>query len=75
MGSLRAQKPLFIIDIDFATIEKSDKGNENILVITDVFTKFSQAKLTKNQTSKCVETVLKSSCFDSFGFSRQIHSD
>ena len=75
MGSLRAQKPLDIIAIDFTTIKKSDKGIENILVITDVFTLFWQAIPTKNQTAKCEATVLTSSWFDRFGFPRQIHSD
>ena len=58
MGTLRALRPLEVIEIDFTTVEKSVKGIENILVITDVFTKFSKAIPTRNQTAKCVATVL-----------------
>ena len=74
MGSLRDQKHLNIIVIDFTTIYKSDKSIDNILVITDVLTKFSQRIPTKNQTAKCMATVLKSSWFYRFGFPRKIHS-
>ena len=75
MGTLRALRPLEVIAIDFTTLEKSDKGIENILVITDVFTKFSQAIPTRNQTAKCIATVLKNTWFDRFGLPRRIHSD
>ena len=74
MGALRALGPLDIVTIDFTTVEKSNKGVENILVITDVFTKYAQAIPTRNQTAKCVAAVLKT-WFDRFGFPRRIHSD
>ena len=75
MGTLRALRSLEVIAIYFTELEKSDKGIENILVITDVFTKFSQAIPTRNQTAKCVATVLKNTWFDRFGLPRRIHSD
>ena len=75
MGTLRTLRPLEVIAIDFTTVEKSDKGIENILVITDVFTKLSHAIPTRNQTAKCVATVLKNTWFDRFGLPRRIHSD
>ena len=75
MGTLRALRPLEMIAIDFTTVEKSDKCIENILVITDVFTKFSQAIPTWNQIAKCVATVLKNTWFGRFGLPRRIHSD
>ena len=40
MGSLRAQKTLYIIAIDLNTIENSDKDIDTILVINDVFINF-----------------------------------
>ena len=35
--------------IDFTKVDPSKDGKENILVLTDAFTKFSQAFVTPNQ--------------------------
>ena len=35
--------------VDFTKVDPSKDGKENILVLTDVFTKFSQAFKTPNQ--------------------------
>ena len=43
MGHLLATRPLEIIAIDFTILEPASDGKENVLVITDVFTKFTQA--------------------------------
>ena len=43
MSSLTASKPLEILAINFTVVEKSSSGIENVLVLTDVFTKFTQA--------------------------------
>ncbi|CAG2254187.1 unnamed protein product [Mytilus edulis] len=43
MGSLTATKPLQIVAIDFTLLEKSSDGRENVLIITDIFSKFTQA--------------------------------
>ena len=39
--SLLAYKPLEIVAIDFTQLEKSSDGRENVLIMTDVFTKFT----------------------------------
>ena len=41
--------PLEILAIDFPVLEKSSSGIENVLVLIDVFTKFTQAISTKDQ--------------------------
>jgi hypothetical protein len=41
MGSLIACKPLDILAMDFTILENSSDGRENLLVLTDVFTKFA----------------------------------
>ena len=35
--------------VDFTKVDPSKDGKENILVLTDTFTKFSQAFVTPNQ--------------------------
>ena len=43
MSSLTASKPLEILAIDVTVLQKRSSGIENVLVLTDVFTKFTQA--------------------------------
>ena len=48
-GSLGANNPLDLLYIDFLKIYPFKDSMENLLVLTDVFTKFSQAFVTNNQ--------------------------
>ena len=48
-GSLVANNPLDLLCIDFLKVDPSRDGKENILILTDAFTKFSQAFITNNQ--------------------------
>ncbi len=48
---------------------------ENVLVMTDVFTKFTQAVPTRNQRAETVAQVLVSEWFCKFGVPVRIHSD
>jgi transposase InsO family protein len=75
MGHLLAKKPLEIIAIDFTVLEPSSNGIENVLVITDIFTKFTQAIPTKDQKAKTVAKVLIKEWFVRFGVPYRIHSD
>ena len=75
IGSLVAHKPLEIVAIYFTLLEKSSDGKENGLVITDVFTKFTQAIATPNQKAATVAKVLVRDWFFKFGIPRRIHSD
>lgn len=75
MGHLRAERPLDILAIDFTLLEPSSNGTENVLVMTDVFSKFTQAIPTKDQTAQTVARVLVERWFHLFGLPRQIHSD
>ena len=75
MGSLTAKRPLDVLAMDFTLIEKSSGGIENILVLTDVFTKYTQAIPTKNQKARTVAEVLVKEWFVRFGVPRRLHSD
>ena len=58
IGHLEANNPLDLICLDFTKINPSKSGKENVLVITNAFTKFSIAICTPNQTVKTVAKVL-----------------
>ncbi|XP_052464763.1 uncharacterized protein LOC128021529 [Carassius gibelio] len=75
MGHLMADRPLDIVAIDFTLLEPSTSGMENVLIMTDVFSKYTQAIPTKDQTAKTVARVLVERWFYLFGVPRQLHSD
>ena len=43
MGHLLASRPLEVVAIDFTSIERSSDGHEHLLIVTDIFSKFTQA--------------------------------
>ena len=51
MGHLLATKPLEVLAIDFTLLEPATDGRENVLVMTAVFTKFTNAVLTRDQSA------------------------
>ena len=73
IGHLEAHNPL--VCLDFTKIDLSKTGKENILVITDAFTKFSLAVCTPNQTAKMVAKILVEKWFHVYGVPSHIHSD
>ena len=74
-GSLVANNPLDLLCIDFLKVDPSRDGKENILVLTDAFTKFSQAFVTNNQKALTVAKVLVEKWFYVYGIPAHIHSD
>ena len=48
MGSLTANKPLNVVAMDFTLLDRASSGLENVLVMTDVFTKYTQAIPTRD---------------------------
>lgn len=74
-GNLLATRPLEIVAIDFTTLERASSGHENVLVVTDVFSKFTQAYPTTDQKAKSVVKVLTEKWFYTYGVPQRIHSD
>nr|KAG5707511.1 hypothetical protein BaRGS_012015 [Batillaria attramentaria] len=74
-GHLLASRPLEILAMDFTKFELSSDGRENVLVITDVFTKYSQAFPTRNQEASTVAKILVEQWFQRYGAPERIHSD
>ncbi|KAI4896500.1 hypothetical protein NFI96_008245 [Prochilodus magdalenae] len=66
-GSLLASKPLEIVAIDFTVLERASDGRENVLVVTDVFSKFTQAYPTSDQRASTVVRVLTEKWFCQYG--------
>lgn len=75
LGRLIAKKPLEVLAIDFTLLERPSDGKENVLVMTDVFSKFTVAIPTKDQTADTVAKELVRNWFNHYGVPLRIHSD
>ena len=74
-GNLIANQPLELLCIDFTKADAAKGGKENILVLTDAFSKFSQAFVTSSQKSLIIAKLLVEKWFSIFSISAWIHSD
>lgn len=75
MNSIQASKPLEVVALDFTLLERSQRGRENVLVITDVFSKFTVAVPTADQRAITVAKVLVKEWIHRYGVPARIHSD
>ena len=75
MGHLLAARPLEVLAVDFTLLEPATDGRENVLVMTDVFTKFTVAVPTKDQKANTVARVLVRDWFQKFGIPNRLHSN
>ena len=74
-GHLIAHNPLDLVCLDFTKVDPSKGGKENILVMTDAFTKFSVVVTTNNQQALTVAKALVERWFHVYGKPSHIHSD
>ena len=75
LSSIHTSEPLELVCIDFLKLERSKGGYENVLVVTDHFTRYAQAYPTKDQLATTVAKTLWQNFFVHYGFPRRIHSD
>ncbi|XP_026124599.1 uncharacterized protein LOC113106791 [Carassius auratus] len=73
--SFLASRPLEVIAVDFTVLEPASDGRENVLVITDIFTKFTQAFPTRDQKADTTAKVLLREWFMKYGIPTPLHSD
>ena len=75
MTSIQATKPLEVLAMDFTQLEPASDGRENVLVLTDVFTKYTIAVPTRDQKASTVVKTLVKEWFLVYGVPKRIHSD
>ena len=67
IGNLLATRPNEVVAIDFSYLEPSTDGPEQVLVLTDVFSKFTQVIPTRDQQASTVAGILLKEWFYWFG--------
>ena len=72
--SIESTHPMELVCVDYLALEPSS-GYSNVLVITDHFSKFSQAIPTRNQTAKTTAKALFENFIVRYGIPERIHSD
>lgn len=75
MGHVLASRPNEIVAFDFTLLEPSRNGLENMLAMTDVFSKYTVAVPTRYQQAVTVARVLLTEWFFRFGVPTRIHSN
>ena len=72
---LQTSRPLGLVCVDFLSREKSKEGYEDVLVITDHFTRCAQDVACRNKKAKTAAQALYEGFFRFFGFHERLHSD
>lgn len=72
---LMVSRPNEILAMDFTALEPTHTGIENVLVMTEVFSKYTLAIPTHDQQALTVAQVLVTKWFCKFGVPARIHSD
>uniref|UniRef100_A0A3B3C1W6 Gypsy retrotransposon integrase-like protein 1 n=1 Tax=Oryzias melastigma TaxID=30732 RepID=A0A3B3C1W6_ORYME len=73
--SISANYPLEVVALDFLSLSRPDDCYQNILVMTDMFTRYSWAVPTKDQTAKTTVRAIWSNIIQTFGCPSRFHSD
>ena len=68
-------QPMELVHMDFLSIEPSKGNIENVLVITDYFTRYAQAYASKTQTAQATAKLLWENFIRHYGFPEKFLSD
>ena len=74
-ASIIANGPMDLLCVNFTTIDPSRDSKENVLVLTDAFSKFSQAFVTPNQKVLIMVKIIVDKWFYIYRIAARIHSD
>jgi hypothetical protein len=75
MENITATFPMELVHIDYLQLDICKGNFENVLVVTDHFTRYSQAYVTKTQTAQITARKLWEDFFVHYGFPAKIISD
>ena len=75
LGIIVVNNPVDLMCVDFTKVDPSKDSKENILVLTDAFTKFSQAFVTPNQKAITIAKILVDKWFYVYGIPAHVHND
>ena len=70
-----ANHPMELVHMDFLSIEPSKGNIENVLVITDHFTRYAQAYPSKTQTAQATAKMLWENVIKHYGLPEKFLSD
>ena len=70
-----ASQPMELVHLDYLTLEPSKGNIENVLVITDHFTRYALAYASKTQTAQATARTLWDNFICHYGFPEQFISD
>ena len=75
LHNIEATQPLELIHLDYLQIEPSKGNIENVLIVTDHFTRYAQAYPSKTQTALATAKLLWNNFIVHYGFPNKIISD
>lgn len=75
MDHLLAAQPNEVVTIDFTILEPSQNGLESVLVITDVFSKYTVADPNATTAGTNSDSSFVTECFFKYGVPSRVHSD
>ena len=75
LHNIEATQPLELVHLDYLQIEPSKGNIENILIVTDHFTRYAQAYPSKTQTVLATTKLLRNNIIVHYSFPTKIISD